>query len=295
MALGAQRGSLWTYYLNWFVIALFGTGTLAITWTRALTRALTVKSRPGPGIGAAGSGAVGIFAPALTRGMIDAIGWRWAFVCLGALPILVAVPTTLLFFHERDSGGVGPSRGLPANYREPRLWLLGAVPSVLFAAAVTGIVPNLVKILTSSGLERADAVTAAGAIGLCVVIGRLSCGALLDRLLGSCCCDGLSAARGRCLLAAFDVSDEPAIATTAAACVGLAPRSRVRSHALSGVEIPAGRARTPRSLAFVEFLLLSRRRQQRSHARPTSMTAAAVIAADCPSASGCSLSRASRC
>ena len=221
MALGAQRGSLWTYYLNWFFIALLGTGTLAITWTRALTRALTVSRGLGLGLALLGSGAVGIFAPTLTRALIDTVGWRWAFVCLGALPILVAVPTTIFFFHDRAIVGTASAQGLPANRRDPRLWLLGSA-FVLFAAAVTGIVPNLVKILTSSGLPRADAVTAAGAIGLCVVIGRVSCGALLDRFWGP----GVAAvylllAAAACLLLSMSTTS-PAIAVIAAACVGLA-------------------------------------------------------------------------
>jgi predicted MFS family arabinose efflux permease len=48
-------------------------------------------------------------------------------------------------------------------------------------SAVSGLIPNLVRLFALRGFNRADAAMMASATGLFVVVGRLSCGALLDR------------------------------------------------------------------------------------------------------------------
>jgi MFS family permease len=180
MGLGLQRGQLWTFYLDWFFIALFGTGTLAITWTRALTHAFRAGRGLALGLSLLGTGVIGIFGPQITRELIDWVGWRWAYVCLGAAPIVIAVPTTWLFFRDETPDHHRAAAGLPARLADPRLWLIGAA-FVVIAGGVSGVIPNLVKLFTSQGVSRADAVLATTWVGVFVVIGRVSCGALIDR------------------------------------------------------------------------------------------------------------------
>jgi len=180
MALSLQRGPLWAFWLNWFFISLFGTGTLAITWTRPLTSAFRSGRGLALGLSLLGTGVVGIFGPPAARALIDAVGWRWAYVWLGAAPIVLAVPTTLLFFRDPTPTGAHTPKGLPAPLANPRLWLLGGA-FILIAGGVSGVIPNLIKVCTSAGLSRVDAVAAASVVGFFVVIGRVSCGALIDR------------------------------------------------------------------------------------------------------------------
>jgi MFS family permease len=180
MALSLQRGQLWAFWLNWFFISLFGTGTLAITWTRPLTHAFRAGRGLALGLSLLGTGVIGIFGPPAARALIDAVGWRWAYVCLGAAPILIAVPTTLLFFRDPAPTTSHGSKGLPASLRDPRLWLLG-VAFLLIAGGVSGTITNLIKAVTAEGVSRADAVAAASLVGLFVIVGRVSCGALIDR------------------------------------------------------------------------------------------------------------------
>jgi len=181
MALGLQRGQLWAFWLNWFFISLFGTGTLAITWTRPLTHAFRAGRGLALGLSLLGTGVIGIFGPPAARALIDAVGWRWAYVCLGAAPILIAAPTTLLFFRDPAPPGADHRpKALPAPLSDPRLWLLGFA-FLLIAGGVSGTITNLIKAVTSEGVSRADAVAAASLVGLFVVFGRVSCGALIDR------------------------------------------------------------------------------------------------------------------
>jgi len=123
---------------------------------------------------------IGIFGPPAARALIDAVGWRWAYVWLGAAPIVLALPTTLLFFRDPAPNIGQAAKGLPAPLNNPRLWLLGGA-FILIAGGVAGVIPNLIKIFTSEGVSRADAVLAASLVGIFVVIGRVSCGALIDR------------------------------------------------------------------------------------------------------------------
>ena len=222
MALGLQRGQLWTFYLNWFFIALFGTGTLAITWSRALTQAFRAGRGLALGLSLLGTGVIGIVGPPITRALIDGVGWRWAYACLGAAPILIALPTTLLFFRERERGGVHVAGGLPARLGDPRLWLIGAA-FVVIAGGVAGSIPNLIKVLTSGGMSRTDAVFAASIVGLFVVIGRVSCGALIDRFWApAVAAIFVLAPAAACALLAGEPHIGAGAASLAAALIGLA-------------------------------------------------------------------------
>ena len=221
MGLGAQGGQLWTFYLNWFFIALFGTGTLAITWTRPITEVFRAGRGLALGLSLLGTGVIGIFGPGVARDLIDAVGWRWAYVCLGAAPILIAVPTTLAFFREAAPTAKPAARGAPARLGDPRLWLLGAA-FIIIAGGVAAVIPNLIKVCTSEGMSRAEAVTAAGVVGVFVVIGRVSCGALIDRFWApGVAAVFVSMPAFACALLALGAA-RPGSAALAAALVGLA-------------------------------------------------------------------------
>jgi MFS family permease len=221
MALGLQRGQLWAFWLNWFFISLFGTGTLAITWTRPLTHAFKAGRGLALGLSLLGTGVIGIFGPPAARALIDAVGWHWAYVCLGAAPILIAVPTTLLFFRDpAPTGADHRPQGLPAPLRDPRLWLLGFA-FLLIAGGVSGTITNLIKAVTSEGVSRADAVAAASLVGLFVVIGRVGCGALIDRFWapGMAAIFVMGPATACALLASGPA--RPGVAAISAALIGL--------------------------------------------------------------------------
>ena len=180
MCLGLQRGPLWAFYLNWFCISLFGTGTLAITWTRAITDAFRAGRGLALGLSLLGTGVIGIFGPPAARALIDAVGWRWAYACLGAAPILIAVPTTLLFLRHGAHIARPTAKGSPARLSDVRMWLIGGA-FIFIAGGVSGLIPNLIKVFTTEGIPRADAVLATSVVGVFVVIGRVACGALVDR------------------------------------------------------------------------------------------------------------------
>jgi predicted MFS family arabinose efflux permease len=184
MCLGLSNGSLWVYYANWLAIALAGAGTLAVTWGRALTQVFALGRGLALGMTMIGSGITGFFGIPLARLLIQDMGWRLAFVVLGAMPLLIAAPIVFAVFRPDRLGvaviqtvSIDPANAKPKGGR--RFWLIG-MAFLLVATGVTGMVPNLVKILTTSGIGPGGAVAAASLTGLFVIFGRLACGALLD-------------------------------------------------------------------------------------------------------------------
>ena len=84
------------------------------------------------------------------------------------------------------------------------------------------MIPNLIKVCTSEGMSRAEAVTAAGVVGVFVVIGRVSCGALIDRFWApGVAAVFVSMPAFACALLALGAA-RPGSAALAAALVGLA-------------------------------------------------------------------------
>lgn len=121
-----------------------------------------------------------------------------AYVGIGFLPLIVALPIGLFAFHDVDDPKVAKrAEGLAALRRETgstmqqygftfiqapkdwRLWLLSAIFLPL-SSAIGGPITNLETMMGSKGFERADAVLLASFLVYSVYAGRLMAGYLLD-------------------------------------------------------------------------------------------------------------------
>jgi predicted MFS family arabinose efflux permease len=195
MAFAFSSGSLALFYVNWAVVALFGAGTLPITWTRAVNNYFDVRKGLALGLSLLGTGVFGYVGTWFTAWLIEHYGWRAAYVGVGALPMLIALPVAFFAFH--DVGGVGqtgaerkvsdaarlaatPGMEAPEVFRDWRFWLIGFA-FVPIAFTVGGTIPNLVTILKQDGFTPAAAIGLASVIGLSVIVGRTAGGWLVDR------------------------------------------------------------------------------------------------------------------
>ncbi|WP_304164520.1 MFS transporter [Phenylobacterium aquaticum] len=226
MLLAVQTGSLWQFYLTWFLIALSGTGTLAVTWSRVTNGAF--KSARGLALGLAllGSGVMGVVGPPVAAALVAALGWRAAYAILGLSPLLIAFPVIHAFLrpvHTAGTATVAQAEGLTLAQalRTPQLWIIG-VSFLFIAGGVAGLIPNLIKIQTSAGGSRATATFAASLVGVFVILGRVSCGALMDRVWAPVVAAiYLCLPAGACLLLT-QPGLGPGGSALAAACIGLA-------------------------------------------------------------------------
>jgi MFS family permease len=148
------------------------------------------------GIAVAGTGVGTFIVPQAVRFLIEWGGWRFAYVGLACLLLIIALPSVLLFVRERADildekrarrleGGGKSESGLPgasvaSAIRDRRFWLLVLVVC-LVSMSINGTNINLVPLLTDRGINVYHATLYLGYYGLGTITGRLVSGYLMDR------------------------------------------------------------------------------------------------------------------
>lgn len=194
-----QSGTPTWWYANWFVLAVFGVGTTPITWSRGIAPWFDKRRGLALGLGLMGTGVTAFVAPPLMGAAIANYGWRWGYAGIAVAIVLLALPTTWFLFREHAASRAAAGAAAAASragvaspeviagttlgeaVRGYRFWVL--VVSFFFTAGVpSGLIPNVVPMLTDGGMSVAQAAGYASLIGIFVVAGRLLAGFLLDRL-----------------------------------------------------------------------------------------------------------------
>ena len=88
------------FYTIFFVTAFLGSGTLPITWSKAIVNNFDRHRGLALGIALTGTGLYGFLAPTYIQAFIDNFGWRWAYVAVGILPILFSLPLAYRLFRD---------------------------------------------------------------------------------------------------------------------------------------------------------------------------------------------------
>ncbi|MCC7199718.1 MAG: MFS transporter [Gammaproteobacteria bacterium] len=192
--------NLWHFYLVYALMPILGGGTSSVAYARAITRWFDRRRGLALGVALAGVGVGGMVIPRLTQALIDAYGWRLAYVGLAVLCVVVTLPVAALFLRDSPeerglapdgdvvspaaaAAGGGPVRvGLDraGAMRTRRFWLLIGAFLVL-GVAIGGVMLQLIPILRARGV---DATTSAGILsllGASSVVGRIGAGYLVDR------------------------------------------------------------------------------------------------------------------
>ena len=188
-----QPGTETWWYANWFLLAVLGVGTTPITWSRGIAPWFERQRGFALGLGLMGTGLTAFAAPPLMGLAVANWGWRAGYAAIAAALVLIAMPVTWLLFRERAreaARGAGAQAGVAAEadgltlreaLRSYRYWVL-ILAFFLASAVPSGLIPNLVPLLTDGGMSTAEAAGYASLLGIFVVVGRLSAGWLLDRL-----------------------------------------------------------------------------------------------------------------
>jgi MFS family permease len=199
-AFGLIQGSIATWYAVWVCYTLTQLMIGSYVWSGAVSAAF-VRGR-GLAIGVTMGGiAVGqLVAPLTARWLIDANGWRSAFIALGIGWTSVAFLVGLLLFHDpRARGNRSERQAMAAGLggltlreamRDPRfLRIAGSI--LLQAGIISGFTVHMIRLLSQSGVTRAEAATMAGLVGVAALMGQITTGLLADRvspkLLPSAC------------------------------------------------------------------------------------------------------------
>lgn len=100
MALSFNTGDKKLYFGLWLLLAVAGAGTLPITFTRPINNWFDKSRGLALGVALIATGVFGALAKSYAQYMIDWVGWRNAYVALGALPLIIALPIALLTLRD---------------------------------------------------------------------------------------------------------------------------------------------------------------------------------------------------
>lgn len=191
-------GSLvqWTaLYVIYGVVAL---GIKSTVWSAGISSVFSKGRSLALAVMLSGSAVGQTLAPVTANALINAFGWRSAYVWLGlGWAGLALVLTLFLYFdaHARKArvsdkaaakGPVVilPGLTLPQAIRDPRVLRIGAA-TLLSSVVGSGVTVHLVRIVSESGITMNRAVEIAALAGIAGIVGKLGCGWLLDRVQGS--------------------------------------------------------------------------------------------------------------
>lgn len=183
-----------SWWARWMLIAIASMFVLPTVWTAAVNGLFSQHRGKALAVALCGTGVCAAVVPTLADHLIEAYGWRGAYVGLGAVLAAVVLPIVLLCFRgaldmQRRSAAAKPSDSaapivLPGltmreGLRSPTFHkLVGAI--LFFSAAGSALTANGVPILMAQGLDRGAAAWIAGLIGIGSIVGRLGGGVLLD-------------------------------------------------------------------------------------------------------------------
>jgi MFS family permease len=189
--------SLWQLLLVFTIIGSLGAGANNLAYMRTIAAWFNLRRGLAIGVSMAGAGFSFAYVPPLVQGMIDAYGWRAAYLTLAAITVCVAAPIVGLIFRNtpaevgltpdganerRDSAATDDASGFGAaeSLRSATFWMLWAV-FCLLSFSLYGLLPHFVPMLTDRGMSAAQAALAASTVGITIIIARVGIGYLIDR------------------------------------------------------------------------------------------------------------------
>ena len=177
----------------WVLLALINVAILPNVWTAAVTSLFSAGRGLALAVTLCGSGLGSLITPVLAFHLIDALGWRHAFVALAGAWGLLVVPVLVLCFRGATDIAGQPQVAMPLqSERSPITSAIGtlctgrflrlALATLLIASVIVPLAVTLVPILSSRGIERGQAASIAALMGIASISGRLTIGYLLDRV-----------------------------------------------------------------------------------------------------------------
>jgi len=179
------------FILLYAIIGLTGGAQSPLSYAKAISAWFEARRGLALGIAIGGVGLGTALMPQVTRLLIDAVGWRGAYVGLGILTFAIAFPAFAVFVREPEtespkSRGAGmPASQIGLSAREAlkstsSFWLILAA-AFLVAVAVNGTIGHMVAIMTDRGISSQLATSMLTVSGMALIGGRMLSGYLADR------------------------------------------------------------------------------------------------------------------
>jgi sugar phosphate permease len=202
LILMSQINSLWQVYLIWGVLMGMGFSFSVIPIMSVIPRWFVKRRGLAMGLTMVGSSIGGIIAPLLAQWLISASGWRWAFIILGSISLVISIPAAQFMKHSPQRIGLTPYgedkitedkqsqrsaiSGLSFSQviRTSRFWLLGVILASVFFC-ISSVVVHIVPHADDIGISAIMAASVLSAIAAIGIIGRLGIGLLSDKSGGT--------------------------------------------------------------------------------------------------------------
>lgn len=196
-------GTLWHFYAIYALLGIAGGGTISTPYFKVISHWFDKRRGIALGLAMGGTGLGALFMPILAHSLIEAMGWRAAYVVIGLLVIVVTLPVVGVFLkekpemmgllpdgellqagegdrHERDAKGMTRREA----WRSGPFWFM-STSFFLVSASLNGCLIHLVPLLTDRGVSAQQAALAISLLGGATLLGRVGTGFLLDRFRAS--------------------------------------------------------------------------------------------------------------
>jgi cyanate permease len=191
--LATATGSLLNWSMLWLVLAIGVVLLQSSIWTRAVAGRFDRSRGLAMAVVLSGTPITAMVLPLLATFLIEAYGWRTAFVGIGLAWFLVSFP--IVYFLYRDGGRNRGGASQPARPAEvsgvtvrqglrTRAFVCLTVSFGAFSFYNMTITASLVPLLTEKGISALEAAGVASLMGIVGIVARLSVGFLLDRMPG---------------------------------------------------------------------------------------------------------------
>lgn len=192
LMLALMPGPFWAYLaIMVFVGFLAGPATAPLVFMRPLVASFDHGRGLALAVGISGNAFVAIAILPILQHVIAGWGWRAGYGMMA--PIAVIMGLTSWYFLGRRGGkavevAVAPVEATPVTglsaregFRDPRFWLMGLC-MITVSLAIGAFASQLQPLLSDRGIPGSTAAWIGSWYLATVVVGRLVCGALLDRL-----------------------------------------------------------------------------------------------------------------
>jgi MFS family permease len=189
-----QPSSIAPMYALFLLAGLSGAVQTPIIYAAIICRWFDRNRGLALGIAMAGTGLGVLIVPQMINLVVNVVGWRTAYLVLGALIFACAFLPVSLFVREpldyRGPGATGAAKTTAAGStlaevvtRSWRFWCLGAA-FLVGAACIFGTLAHAIAILTDREMDSRTATAAVSVAGLAMIAGRITTGYALDKVQG---------------------------------------------------------------------------------------------------------------
>ncbi len=201
-AMSLLTGNIWYFYALFFLIPFLGAGTLPQSYSRILIAWFSKRRGLALGIALSGFGVGAALWPVFSQALIEAYGWRVAYIVFAISVFSVSLPTAILMLREKpEDMGLNPDGMSDEEYARAEqsspvarpafglsskeaaktrsFWLI-ALSFLLIGVAITSMLAHLVPILIDRGIAPQTAALCMTSLGFGLVFGRIISGYLMD-------------------------------------------------------------------------------------------------------------------